>query len=75
MTETLDKAGAGRTYEIVDFDNLSTRVQLMRFGLSAGQVIRCLAKTGPVIIGKNRQRLAIGRNLARKILVRAVQAA
>ncbi len=74
MTKKLTEAGKGEEYEIVDFGDDTTKLLMMRWGLAVGQVIKCLARLGPVIIAKNRQKLAIGRNLANKIIVRAVQA-
>jgi ferrous iron transport protein A len=49
------------------------RVRLRNLGLAEGQVIRklsSLAWGGPVVVEANRTQIAIGRGMARRILVR-----
>ncbi len=75
MIKTLEDIQKGETCRIAKFQDRATQMHLMRFGLTSGQLIKCLAKTGPIIIGKNKQCLAIGKKLARKIIVKPVQAA
>lgn len=45
--------------------------QFIRLGLSEGQKIRCLERLpgGTLIVQRNRQEIAIGKSLAKKILV------
>lgn len=74
MEKTLTEAKKGETCEIIKFSDEYTKFQLMRLGLAVGQIIQCLAKIGSVVIGKNRQKLAIGHHLAQKIIIRVVQA-
>lgn len=69
MKKTLTQAKKGEACKIIDFADSATKCQTMRFGLCSGEVVRCIAKAGPVIIGKNQQTLAIGNNLARKIYI------
>jgi Fe2+ transport system protein FeoA len=54
--------------KIVDHD---IRTQFIRFGISEGSLITCLEKIpfGPFMLRHNRQELAIGREVARCILV------
>jgi len=54
------------------------RQRLVRLGLDEGKVIRKLsdlALGGPVIVLVNRAQVAMGRGMARRILVRPVDAA
>lgn len=74
MEKSLTEIKKGEKCEIVKFNDEYTKFQLMRLGLAVGQIIQCLAKIGPVIISKNQQRLAIGHNLAEKIIIRVVTA-
>jgi hypothetical protein len=62
----------GKTIEIMDFTDNATKCHLARFGLAIGQIISCKSTIGPVIVGKNQQTIAIGRNLSNKILVKEV---
>ena len=50
------------------------QMRLRRLGLNEGQVVRklsALAWGGPVVVLVNRAQVAIGRGMARRILVRA----
>ena len=48
--------------------------QLLRFGLFEGQKVECLSKLpgGTMVIGLNRQEIALGGSLTKKILVEKV---
>lgn len=48
------------------------RSQFIRFGIVEGETVECLLRLpgGTVVIRKNRQEIAIGRALARQVLVR-----
>lgn len=71
MKKTLSEAKNGETIEITGCTDMPTSCLIMRFGLAVGEVIKCLTKVGPIIVGKNNQTIAIGRNLADKIFVQA----
>ena len=62
----------GKFVEIIDFVDNITKCASARFGLATGQVVLCKAKVGPVVISKNQQIIAIGRNMSEKILVREI---
>jgi Fe2+ transport system protein FeoA len=69
MNKTLAEARSGEVIAIAGCLDTPTKCMLMRFGLAVGEVIKCIAKIGPVIVGKDRQTIAIGKNLAEKIFV------
>lgn len=66
---TLDKARRGQKIKIVSLPDEYTRAQAIRFGISEGTVVTCreVVPAGPIVIARNRQEIAIGRNLARLI--------
>ena len=68
---TLDKLKKGQTCRIVSIDNMDVRTQAIRFGIAEGELVSCaeIVPAGPVIIRKNRQEIAFGRSLAKKINV------
>jgi len=68
----LSDVSKGKMVEIVDFDDNLSKCYSARFGLAAGQIVRCKAKIGPVIVSKNQQTIAIGRDLSRKITVKEI---
>lgn len=63
----------GETAEITGFSDNLTKCHSARFGICEGELIKCLANSVPVIIGKNHQTIAIGRKMSRKIEVKEVQ--
>lgn len=67
----LDKANRGQIVKITEIPNDRVRVQAIRFGLSEGAVVTCreVVPAGPVIVTRNKQEIAIGRNLAKTISV------
>lgn len=68
---TLDKARRGQKIRIVSLPDEYTSAQAIRFGISEGTVVTCreVVPAGPIVIARNRQEIAIGRNLARLIEV------
>ncbi|MFW6279341.1 MAG: FeoA family protein [Bacillota bacterium] len=66
---TLTELKQGEEFEIIQVPDDNIRVQALRFGISEGAKLSCAEKIpgGPVIIKRNLQEIAIGRNLARKI--------
>lgn len=66
---TLDKVSKGQRVTISRINNETARLQAIRCGLGEGSVITCLeiVPAGPIIIGKAKQEIAIGRDLAKTI--------
>lgn len=69
---TLAEVKKGDKFNITSINDEKTRSQAFRFGISEGAHLFCGDKVpgGPVIIKRNRQEIAIGRNLAKKITIR-----
>jgi len=68
----LNEVQNGKFVEIIDFADNASKCSSARYGLSKGQTICCKAKIGPVIITKNQQKIAIGEQLSKKIIVKEV---
>lgn len=66
---SLNELKIGQDAEILKFADSEIKCNSARFGLVEGGFIRCIAKPGPVVIEKNRQLIAIGKNLSEQILV------
>ncbi|MFZ5968049.1 MAG: FeoA family protein [Bacillota bacterium] len=71
---TLDLAIKGQRLEIINIPDASIRAQAIRLGIYEGAKLICSEKlpAGPVILQNRMQEIAIGRNLAAKITVKAV---
>ncbi|MEW8959610.1 MAG: ferrous iron transport protein A [Moorella sp. (in: firmicutes)] len=71
---TLAEAREGQRFRILLLPNRDIRAQAIRFGISEGEQVTCTAiiPGGPIIVTKNRQEIAIGRGLARKIAVEPI---
>jgi len=71
---TLDQARKGAAYQIKSIPTGKVQAQAIRFGLSQGEIITCgeVIPLGPIIVNKNRQEIAVGRALAKKITVEPV---
>ena len=67
----LDEARKGQVIKITSIPNELIRVQALRLGISEGVVITCreVVQAGQVVVSRNKQEIAIGRNLARTIIV------
>lgn len=67
----LSEVKKGQSVRIEQIGEACYRSQLIRFGITEGTCIECLEKIpfGPCMIRLNRQELAIGREVARTILV------
>lgn len=61
----------GQTVAIVKIDDEQVRTQFIRFGIGEGSHVRCLEKIpfGPFMLLHNRQEIAIGREVAKTIMV------
>jgi len=70
----LNKCRRGQIVKIIDISDSDVRAQAIRFGISEGEVVSCeeIIPTGPVVVRKNNQEIAIGRGLASIIEVELV---
>jgi Fe2+ transport system protein FeoA len=70
---SLDEANRGDELEIVEVDDEHARIHCLRFGMAEGACVTCVARipAGPLVLRSGRQEIAVGRNLARRIRVRA----
>lgn len=68
---TLDKVKRGQKISIISLPDELTRAKLIRFGIAEGTTVTCreVVPAGPIVISRNRQEIALGRNLARLIVV------
>lgn len=68
---TLAQAKRGQKLLIHTIPNSTVRAQAIRFGIAEGAEVECYETlpAGPVVVGKGRQEIAIGRKLAESILV------
>lgn len=69
---TLDKIRPGDWVKIVSISDEKIREQALRMGIDEGEVFSCagVIPAGPVVLSKHRQELAVGRELARHIIVK-----
>ncbi|TDO94688.1 ferrous iron transport protein A [Halanaerobium saccharolyticum] len=72
---TLAEVQKGQKFIISDISDDNIRVQALRFGISEDAGLFCEEKIpgGPVIIKRQYQEIAIGRNLAKNIKVELSQ--
>lgn len=68
---TLDLVKRGQYFKINSIPNETVRAQAIRFGISEGEWLTCeeVVPAGPIVIRKNRQQLALGRQLAKEISI------
>ncbi|MCG8484391.1 MAG: ferrous iron transport protein A [Clostridia bacterium] len=68
---TLNKIDCGQMFKIQNIQEKSVREQAIRLGLFEGSLVKCSHKLpyGPIILKTGMQEIAIGRNLAKKIVV------
>ena len=66
---TLFEVQTGETVKITGFDPEIPKATFTRFALFEGQVVKCLAKPGPVVIKEKFQTIAIGKDFSKKIYV------
>ncbi len=61
----------GQTATVVQIPDDDLRMQLMRFGVTAGCLVRCHTKVpfGPVVVRYGGQEIAVGRRVAERIRV------
>lgn len=72
---TLDRVRRGQVLRIAGLPDGVFRAQALRFDLGEGAVVTCreVIPAGPVVLARRRQEVAIGRDLARLIMVEPVQ--
>lgn len=68
---TLDKARKGNKLIIVNLPSDNLKVQLIRLGITEGDSVICAERLpgGTIVLQKNRQEIAIGYDLAKKIKI------
>ncbi|AQS58276.1 FeoA family protein [Desulforamulus ferrireducens] len=68
---TLDLIKRGQCFKINRIDNETVRSQAIRFGIAEGEWLTCeeVVPAGPIVIRKNRQQIAMGRQLAKEISI------
>lgn len=68
----LENAPNKSLLEIISISNAKLLEDALRFGIEAGNSIKVINKLpgGPIVIQKNQQQIAIGRELARAVEVR-----
>jgi ferrous iron transport protein A len=71
INDTLDKSKKGLFIVIVKLPDGNYKSQLIRMGISEGDTLKCLQRLpgGTIVVQKNRQEIAIGYDLAKKIKV------
>lgn len=71
---TLDKTKRGQIIRILSINSDMIRAQAIRFGIAEGTEVICeeILPKGPVVLRKNKQEIAIGRNIAKEIKVELV---
>lgn len=62
------------TLEVISISDEKLRNDALRFGVGEGEIFKIINKlpNGPIVIQKNEQQIAIGRELAKAIEVKAV---
>lgn len=70
---TLADAHAGDRLVVTSVDDEGARITALRFGMAEGACVRCITRipAGPIVLRAGRQEIAVGRDLARRIGVRA----
>jgi len=69
----LSEVKIGQKARILKFiDTSNIKLFSSRFGIEEGQLVTCIAKPGAVVISKNQQEIAIGKDLSRQIYVKVI---
>lgn len=70
---TLADARAGERFVVTSVNDEHARVTALRFGMAEGACVDCITRipAGPIVLKSGRQEIAVGRELARRIGVRA----
>lgn len=69
---TLAQATRGQRLLIAAIPDAAIRAQAIRFGIAEGAEVECYEKlpAGPIVVGRGKQEIAIGRRLAENIEVK-----
>ena len=73
---TLDQATAGKTYRVLGVTGgCGVNIRLANLGIFPGQTVKVLRanRVGPVIVSAKNGKLALGRGVARQVLLTAEQ--
>ena len=75
ITRSLSTVSKGNSLRVVDIPQGIEGTRLIRLGMLKGVLINCLERLpgGTVVVGINRQEIAIGASLAKIILVESVK--
>lgn len=65
----LNDVKVGQKFMIADFLDAGIKCLSSRFGLDGKSIITCIAKPGPIVVKRNHQEIAIGKNMSKNILV------
>ncbi len=68
----LSEIKIGQQAEVQAFMDSDIKCYSARFGIEEGQVVRCIAKPGAIVLQKNKQEIAIGKKLCKEISVRLI---
>jgi len=70
-TTTLDKAKKGKSITVIKLPEGNVKSQLIRFGITEGDSLKCIQRLpgGTIVVQKNRQEIALGFDLAKKIKI------
>lgn len=73
---TLADARAGERLVVTAVGDDHARITALRFGMAEGACVRCVTRipAGPIVLMAGRQEIAVGRDLASRIGVRAALA-
>lgn len=68
---TLDKAKKGFSLMVTKLPTGEIKSQLIRLGIGEGDLLKCIQRLpgGTIVVQKNRQEIAIGFDLAKKIKI------
>ncbi len=68
---TLAGAKRGQHIKIIHIPDENIRSRAIRFGIGEGSVVFCeeVLPAGPIVLRKNKQEIAIGRELANRITI------
>jgi ferrous iron transport protein A len=68
---TLDKAKKGHSLIVTKLPPGEIKSQLIRLGIGEGDLLKCIERLpgGTIVVQKNRQEIAIGFELAKKIKI------
>lgn len=71
MNSTLDKARKGNPVTVLKLPSGDIKSQLIRLGITEGGTFKCIERLpgGTIVVQKNRQEIAVGFDLAKKIHV------